>query len=87
MSPSQIEEGYWKSYRDFYSWRSIVRSLDAKQIVMVNADEAKRYFGCESAEQARKMNLCWVGDTEALMSGDSARVEKAVKELEAAGWK
>lgn len=59
---------------------------DPQQIVMVNAEEAKRYFGCESAEQALKMNLCWVGDTDALMSGDKAQVEKELKKLELSGW-
>jgi len=26
MTPTQLEAGYWKAYRDFYSWRNIVRS-------------------------------------------------------------
>src|SRR2546423_11308137 len=25
MSPEQLEEGYWRAYRDFYRWRSIAR--------------------------------------------------------------
>ena len=24
MTPEQLEEGYWRAYRDFYSWRNIV---------------------------------------------------------------
>ncbi len=57
-----------------------------KQIVMVSAEEARKYFKCETPEQAAKMNLCWVGDTDALMSGDKARIEKALEELKKAGW-
>ena len=69
-------------------WGRYKPSADAtKQIVMVNAEEARRYFNCETPEQARRMNLCWVGDTEALMSGDKARVERALGELRMAGWK
>lgn len=29
LSTDEIEAGYWKSYRDFYSWRSIIKSLNA----------------------------------------------------------
>jgi len=25
MSPEQLEEGYWRAYRDFYGWGAIVR--------------------------------------------------------------
>lgn len=69
------------------TWERYKPVSDPKQIVMVNAEEARKYFKCDSPEQARKMNLCWVGDTEALMSGDKVRVEKAIKELEVAGWR
>lgn len=34
MSPEQIEAGYWQSYRDFYSWKSIFKSLDANPAVL-----------------------------------------------------
>jgi radical SAM superfamily enzyme YgiQ (UPF0313 family) len=30
MTPDQLEEGYWRAYRDFYSWRNIVRGASAK---------------------------------------------------------
>jgi len=26
MSAAQLEEGYWRAYRDFYSWRNIARA-------------------------------------------------------------
>lgn len=31
MSPQRLEEGYWRAYRDFYSWGSIVRAAGAKE--------------------------------------------------------
>jgi len=31
MSPRRLEEGYWRAYRDFYSWGSILRGAGAKQ--------------------------------------------------------
>lgn len=31
MSPEALERGYWKAYRDFYSWSSIFRSASNKQ--------------------------------------------------------
>lgn len=57
-----------------------------KQVVMVNAEEARKFFKCGTPEQAREMNLCWVGDTEALMSGDIFRIDKAIEEQKRAGW-
>ncbi len=30
MTPTQMEEGYWSSYRNFYSWRNIVRGAQSK---------------------------------------------------------
>lgn len=30
LSPEQLEAGYWKSYSDFYSWGSILRSASTK---------------------------------------------------------
>jgi radical SAM superfamily enzyme YgiQ (UPF0313 family) len=30
MTPDQLEEGYWRAYRDFYSWRNIARGAAAK---------------------------------------------------------
>jgi radical SAM superfamily enzyme YgiQ (UPF0313 family) len=30
MSPNELEEGYWQSYRDFYSWSSIARAAWTK---------------------------------------------------------
>jgi len=29
MSPEQLERGYWRAYRDFYRWGSIVRGASA----------------------------------------------------------
>ncbi len=56
------------------------------QAVLVNADEARRYFGCVSTAQARKMNLCWAGDPDALVSKDATVRNRAVAELLAVGW-
>ena len=71
--------GVWERYKPM--------AKRPNQIVMVDAKEARAFFKCDSPEQARKMNLCWVGDTEALMSGDKVRVEKAINELKQAGWR
>jgi len=30
MSPEQLEAGYWRAYRNFYSWRSIVNAAGTK---------------------------------------------------------
>src|SRR5690606_12284507 len=30
MSPRQLEEGYWRAYRDFYRWSSLFRSCSTK---------------------------------------------------------
>ena len=30
MTPEQLEDGYWRAYRDFYSWRNIVRGASSK---------------------------------------------------------
>ena len=30
MTPEQLEEGYWRAYRDFYTWRNIVRGAATK---------------------------------------------------------
>ena len=68
------------------TWERYKPVSDPKQIVMVNAEEARKYFKCDSPEQAQRMTICWVGDTDALMSGDKARVEQAVEELKQAGW-
>jgi radical SAM superfamily enzyme YgiQ (UPF0313 family) len=29
MSADELEQGYWRAYRDFYKWRSIVRGASA----------------------------------------------------------
>jgi radical SAM superfamily enzyme YgiQ (UPF0313 family) len=31
MSPEQLENGYWKAYRDFYKWSSIWKGASAKE--------------------------------------------------------
>ncbi|MEA3247460.1 MAG: radical SAM protein [Gemmatimonadota bacterium] len=31
MSPQRLEEGYWRAYRDFYAWSSILRAAGAKE--------------------------------------------------------
>jgi hypothetical protein len=31
MTPAQLEEGYWRAYRDFYRWGSILRGAAAKE--------------------------------------------------------
>ena len=33
LTPDQLEAGYWKAYRDFYTWRSIWRGAAAKPAV------------------------------------------------------
>lgn len=30
MTPEQLEEGYWRAYRDFYTWRNIAKGAAAK---------------------------------------------------------
>ena len=30
MTPEQLEEGYWRAYKDFYRWRAILRSARTK---------------------------------------------------------
>jgi radical SAM superfamily enzyme YgiQ (UPF0313 family) len=40
MSPEQLEEGYWQSYRNFYSWSAIARSAWSK----AGASEKLRHF-------------------------------------------
>lgn len=30
MTPEQLEEGYWRAYKDFYRWRAMLRSARAK---------------------------------------------------------
>jgi hypothetical protein len=30
MSPAELEAGYWRAYRDFYSWRNIVAGASTK---------------------------------------------------------
>ena len=30
MTPEQLEEGYWRAYRDFYKWRNIARGAATK---------------------------------------------------------
>ena len=34
MTPQELENGYWKSYEDFYSWSSIFRSSLSKKTVV-----------------------------------------------------
>lgn len=34
MSPEQLEAGYWRAYRDFYSWRNIVRGAVQKDTLV-----------------------------------------------------
>ena len=31
MTPEQLEAGYWRAYRDFYRWGSILRGASTKQ--------------------------------------------------------
>src|SRR5262249_4029364 len=31
LEPSQLEAGYWRAYRDFYRWGSILRGASAQQ--------------------------------------------------------
>jgi radical SAM superfamily enzyme YgiQ (UPF0313 family) len=31
MTPEQLEDGYWRAYRDFYSWRNIARGAATKE--------------------------------------------------------
>jgi len=56
------------------------------QVIMVNAAEARRYFNCETPEQAAALNICWAGDTDALMCGNRKQAEQALDELRKAGW-
>lgn len=34
MSPTELEEGYWRAYRDFYRWGSILRSASAERTLV-----------------------------------------------------
>ena len=31
MTPDQLEDGYWRAYRDFYTWRNIARGAATKE--------------------------------------------------------
>jgi radical SAM superfamily enzyme YgiQ (UPF0313 family) len=34
MTPSQLEEGYWKAYQDFYRWSSILKGASSKPTLL-----------------------------------------------------
>lgn len=65
-------------------WKSVANP--PRQVILVNADEAKVFFNCGSVEQALSMHLCWIGDPEALLSADAAVREQAKAALRKAGW-
>jgi len=33
LTPDQLEAGYWKAYRDFYTWRSVWRGAATKPVL------------------------------------------------------
>lgn len=53
ISPERMEEGYWKSYGDFYSWRSIFAGARANGSFLAGA----RHFAY--AASWKKMEFLW----------------------------
>jgi radical SAM superfamily enzyme YgiQ (UPF0313 family) len=50
MAPEALEEGYWRAYRDFYRWGSILRSAATKPTVVRKARHAAYAAGWKKFE-------------------------------------
>jgi radical SAM superfamily enzyme YgiQ (UPF0313 family) len=50
LTPRQLEDGYWRSYRDFYSWRGILRGAAATPDVASGLRHAAYAIGWKKCE-------------------------------------
>ncbi|HEX2316011.1 MAG TPA: radical SAM protein [Thermomonospora sp.] len=50
MTPRQLEQGYWKAYRDFYRWGSILRGANTKPTLRGKARHAAYAGGWKKFE-------------------------------------
>jgi radical SAM superfamily enzyme YgiQ (UPF0313 family) len=50
MTPRQLEQGYWRAYRDFYSWGGILRGVATKADVAGAARHAAYAIGWKKCE-------------------------------------
>jgi radical SAM superfamily enzyme YgiQ (UPF0313 family) len=50
MTPRQLEEGYWRAYRDFYSWGSILRAAATKSDLASGLRHAAYAIGWKKCE-------------------------------------
>jgi hypothetical protein len=52
MGPRQLEEGYWRAYRDFYRWGSILRGAATKPDLLGSLRHAAYAIGWKKCEPA-----------------------------------
>jgi radical SAM superfamily enzyme YgiQ (UPF0313 family) len=52
MTPDQLEDGYWRAYRDFYTWRNIVRGARSKPTLAGQARHVAYSAGWKKFERA-----------------------------------
>ena len=50
MTPRQLEEGYWRAYRDFYRWGSILRGAATKPDLLGGLRHAAYAIGWKKCE-------------------------------------
>ena len=50
MTPAQLEDGYWRAYRDFYRWGSILRGAATKPDWAGRARHAAYAIGWKKCE-------------------------------------
>jgi radical SAM superfamily enzyme YgiQ (UPF0313 family) len=50
MSPTQLEEGYWRAYRDFYRWGSVLRGAATKPDLVGRLRHAAYAVGWKKCE-------------------------------------
>jgi len=53
MSAGELEQGYWQAYRDFYTWRSIIRGASAHRTVTAGVRHLAYAAGW------KKFEPCW----------------------------
>ena len=54
MTAEELEEGYWRAYRDFYRWGSIVRGAQAHDTV-----SGRRCATSRTRPAGRSSSRCW----------------------------
>ena len=52
MTPRQLEEGYWRAYRDFYRWGGILRGAATKPDLAGRLRHAAYAIGWKKCEPA-----------------------------------